>query len=957
MKITCRINGVQKSHYFDPGASLLLFLRSLGFNSVRNSDDQYGFSGSDTIIFDGKTVNAGLMAAAQADGHAIETVESLTKGPGMSYVQSALVDAGVVQSGYNAPAAALIVHNLLERIPDPSKEEIQDALSGLYNRATGYQQFFTAVELAKKRKNDPAYSMKVSDEFRENLRYVGKAHRKIDGRKLVKGEKAFVEDMVVPGSCIIKMLRSPHASAYIKEINVESAEALPGVVLVMTYKNTPDVYYTPAGQGFPEPSPYDRRMFSEKLHHYGDRVAAVVAESEEIALAALSLIDVEYEVLTPVLSIEEAEAEGAVIIHNSVVSYAVGAPDDLAEKNKGADMRDGRIEIQFPIGADPHANIAASVSGSIGDIERGFGEADVVIERTYRTSQVQCTPCETHVVHTRMDGDRIVIHASTQVPWHVRRIVSRVLGISESSVRVIKERVGGGYGSKQEILLEEVCAYATWITGRPVYFHYTREEDLISAVTRFPMKIRVKLGAKKDGTFTAMYMDMKANNGPFGNHCLTVPMNGCSKSLPLFLCDNIRFDVRSYYSNILPTGAYQGYGAPKGNYALQTAVAELAEELGMDPLDLINKNRVEEGVTLEILRCLGEGREGVPAEVMSCGLGPALNEGSVLISWGVKEESPDPDIAIGKGVAIVQQGSGLPGLDQSNADVKLLTDGSIMIHTGGADLGTGLDTLCVKMAAEVLCMETGRVAILSGDTDNTPFDSGAFASSGTFFSGGAVKNAAEELKRKILEAASAVLDEPVSDLSLEKNERVVGKNGELDFRAIALASIGGEGGGQLVGQASFTTDDAAFPYGAHFAQVAVHRKTGEIRVQKYFALQDCGTPINPELAEGQIYGGVLKSIGHTLYEELVLDKEGRCLNPDLRNYGVPMITDLPDEFKVKLVETDDPYGPYGAKSVSEISVNGAAPAITNAVHDALGIWIREWPITSEKILRALGKIS
>ncbi|MCP4404026.1 MAG: molybdopterin-dependent oxidoreductase Mo/Fe-S-binding subunit, partial [bacterium] len=727
-------------------------------------------------------------------------------------------------------------------------------------------------------------------------------------------------------------------------------------VMVLTHKNTPDVFYTPAGQGFPEPSPYDRRMFSQKVFHVGDRVAAVVAEDEEIACAALEKIRVEYDILKPAFTIEEAEAEDAPIIHNSLLEYVTGAPDDLEQQNSTVDAKDGKIIYQFPIGADAHKNVAASVSGGIGDIERGFEEAEVILESTYRSSQVQCTPCEPHVVFTRMDGERLVIHASTQVPWHLRRIVSTVLGISENKVRVIKERVGGGYGSKQEILLEDVCGYATWKTGRPVYFRYTREEDLTSSVTRFPMKIRVKLGAKKDGALTSMYMDLKANSGPYGNHCLTVPMNACSKSLPLFLCENIKFDVKVFYSNIFPTGAYQGYGAPKGSYALQMAMAELAEKLGMDPLDLIEKNRVGEGTMLEILRCLGEGREGVPALIKSCGLEPALKEGAQLIGWGQKELSDNPDIKIGKGVAIVQQGSGLPGLDHSNADVKMLGDGTFMVHSGGADIGTGLDTLCVKLAAEVLCAEMDNISILSGDTDNTPFDTGAYASSGTFFSGHAVKKAAEDLKQKIVESASEMLNEPTSGLKLIYPSIVRGKQGEVTFKEIARETQAGEGSGQLIGHASYTTEDAAFPYGAHFCQLAVNIRTGEIAIQKYYALQDCGTPINPELAEGQIYGGVLKSIGHTLYEELIRDENGKCLTLDLRSYGAPMIGDLPDDFKVKLVYTDDPYGPYGGKSVSEISVNGAAPVIANAIHDAVGIWLRKWPFTPENVLRAIGKI-
>jgi len=470
------------------------------------------------------------------------------------------------------------------------------------------------------------------------------------------------------------------------------------------------------------------------------------------------------------------------------------------------------------------------------------------------------------------------------------------------------------------------------------------------------MKVRVKLGAKKDGKLTAMYMDLKANSGPYGSHCLTVPMNACSKSLPLFLCDNIQFDVTVFYSNIYPTGAYQGYGAPKGSYALQMAMAELAEELTMDPLELIEKNRVGEGDMLEILRCLGEGREGTPVRVKSCGLEPALEEGARMIDWAKKEVSGDPDIRIGKGVVIVQQGSGLPGLDQANADVKMLGDGSIMVHSGGADLGTGLDTVCVKMAAEVLYTDMDTISILSGDTDNTPFDTGAYASSGTYFSGHAVKKAAEALREKILESAAEKLNEEVSNLELVYPSTVKGKKGEVTFREIAWETQAGEGRGQLIGHAAYTTEDAAFPYGAHFCQVAVNTRTGDIKIQKYFALQDCGTPINPELAEGQIYGGALKSIGHTLYEELVMDENGKCLTPDLRSYGVPMIGDIPDDFKVKLVYTDDPYGPFGGKSVSEISMNGAAPVISNAVHDAVGIWVRSWPVTPEKVLQALGKI-
>jgi putative selenate reductase molybdopterin-binding subunit len=501
-----------------------------------------------------------------------------------------------------------------------------------------------------------------------------------------------------------------------------------------------------------------------------------------------------------------------------------------------------------------------------------------------------------------------------------------------------------------------VAAYLTWITGRSIFQRFTREEEFIASRTRHIMRVKVKLGAKRDGRLTAVSMDLKANTGPYGAHCLTVPMNACSKALPLLLCENMGFLVTTFYSNIAPTGAYQGYGAPKGSFALQLAVAELARELGMDHLELVEKNRVREGEMLEILKCLGEGREGKPEKVMSCGLGPALSRGRELIGWGTPVESSDPDWKVGKGFAIIQQGSGLPGLDSANAEIKMLSDGTFLLLSGGTDLGTGLDTVSVKFAAETLCVDMEKIAIIAADTDITPFDVGAYASSGTYFSGGAAHNASKAMRDRLLCVASEMTGESVGDLKLAYPGKVEGKTKTLTFKEIAHYAETGTGCGQLIATGHFIADKASFPYGAHFCQAAVNMRTGEVKVQKYFALQDCGTPVNPELALGQIYGGVLKTIGHSLYEQMLYDADGRCLNANFVDYKVPMIQDLPEEFKAELVYTDDPYGPYGAKSVSEIACNGAAPAIAEAIYDAAGVWIRTWPFTPEKILKALGKI-
>ncbi|MGY0154605.1 molybdopterin-dependent oxidoreductase Mo/Fe-S-binding subunit [Edwardsiella tarda] len=956
MTIRFTLNGTPRTLACQPGENVQQLLFGLGMHSVRNSDDGFGFAGSDAIIFDGVVINASLLIAAQLEGAVVRTAESLGAWNQLSPVQQAMVDVGVVQSGYNDPAAALILTDLLERIPAPSRQDIDDALSGLFSRDAGYQQFYQVVELAAARMRDPQYQMEVAPEFRDDLTIVGKNCPKVDAAKMVQAKPCYVEDRIAADACVIKMLRCPHPHALITHLDVSRAEALPGVVHVITHLNCPDVYYTPGGQSAPEPSPLDRRMFGKKMRHVGDRVAAVVAESEAIALEALKLIEVEYQILRPVMSIDEAMADDAPLIHDEPIVYVNGAPSDLEVQNRGSAQRGEHMIINFPIGARPHDNIAASVHGRIGDVEQGFAQADVVIERTYESTQAQQCPTEPHVCYTYMDGDRLVVHASTQVPWHVRRQVARIVGMKQNKVHIIKERVGGGFGSKQDILLEEVCAWATCVTGRPVYFRYTREEEFIANTSRHVAKVKVKIGATKEGRLTAIDMDFRANTGPYGNHSLTVPSNGPALSLPLYPCDNVNFQVTTYYSNICPTGAYQGYGAPKGNFALTMALAELADQLGIDLLDIIELNRVHEGQELKILGAIGEGKmpTSVPSAA-SCALEPILRKGRALIDW----DSPKPadgDWRVGRGVAIIMQKSGIPDIDQANCMIKLESDGTFIVHSGGADIGTGLDTVVNKLAAEVLMCPMSEVHVISGDTDHALFDKGAYASSGTCFSGNAAKKAAENLREKILFHGAQMLGEPQEDVVLVAPGIVRGKRGEVSYADIAHKAETGTGFGTLVATASYITADFAFPYGANFAEVAVNVRTGEIRLDKFYALLDCGTPVNPELALGQIYGATMRAIGHSMSEAIRYDSEGRPITRDLRTYGAPMIGDIPRDFRAFLVPSDDHVGPYGAKSISEIGVNGAAPAIATAIHDACGVWLREWHFTPEKILNALGKL-
>ncbi|HAP44541.1 MAG: molybdopterin-dependent oxidoreductase Mo/Fe-S-binding subunit [Spirochaetes bacterium GWD1_61_31] len=954
MKTSFILNGRTVAWEVEPAETLLAVLRRKGLVSVRNGCDGEGSCGLCAVLLEGRLVNSCQLLALQVDGSRVYTVEHYGQDRGLSIVQRALIDAACVQCGYCTPAVVLALHELLERSARPTKAEVRDALSGTLCRCTGYEQFYAAARIAAARLLDPAYVEPAGPEFRPDLVHVGKDRDKVDAAGLARGERAFVEDRVDATACHLLVLPSPHAHAWVKSIDTAAAEAMPGVVSIVTHQNCPDQVYTTAGQGFPEPSPHDQRMFPRKLRYVGDRVAAVLAESLDEARAALAAIKVEYEVLQPVLSIAAAKASGAPIVHHGEVSYVVGNPP--AGSSVKGDGRDDPIIYQFPLHADPHRNLAASVADGIGDVEKGFAEADVVIERSYKGNRVQCTPLEPHVVYAKVDGGRLVIHASTQVPWHVRRIVSRVIGISENKVRIIKERVGGGFGAKQDIVVEDLAGWLAWTTGRPVFFRYDRAQEFSASRTRHVMEISVKLGAKQDGRLTAVQMVLDADTGPYGQHCLTVPMNAISKSLPLVLCDNARFEVKSYYTNLSPAGAYQGYGAPKGSFALQTALAELAAELGMDQLDLLEKNRVRSGSTIEILRSLGEGRPGAAVTLGECGLGEMIRRGREAFKWSMPRPAAEPGWKSGQGAVIIQQGSGLPGLDAANAELRLLADGTLLLLSGGADLGTGLDTVTAKAAAEIMGLDMEDVAVISGDTDITPFDKGAYASSGTYFSGNAAVRAAEDLRAKCLAVAAGLLGEPVEDLRLVPRGIVRGKQGEISLAKLAHLSIQGEGHHELCGYGNFKTDHAAFPYGAHFAQVAVNERSGQVVLKRYHAYQDCGTPINPALALGQIYGGVMKAVGHSLYEEMLYDPNGKPLNTGFLDYKIPSVFEVPEDFHIELVPVADEVGPFGGKSVSEISLNGAAPAIAIAIHDAVGVWCREWPFTPERVLKALGKI-
>ncbi|MBP7726122.1 MAG: molybdopterin-dependent oxidoreductase [Candidatus Bipolaricaulis sp.] len=762
---------------------------------------------------------------------------------------------------------------------------------------------------------------------------VGQSVRKVDGPSLVAGKPLFTLDLDIPGSLVGAILPSPHAHARIVSVDTSEAEQVPGVRAILHHGNVPRVPYTTAGQGWPEPSPYDTVLFDTKVRFVGDRVAAVAAETEDAAAEALAKIRVEYELLPPVLSSEEALAAGAPIIHDEPDAEGI---------------------------YDAAHNIAAAVDIPIGDVAAALAAAPVTAEATCEIPYSQHATIEPHCVIAYFDdAGRLILRTSTQVPFHVRRIVARVVGLDPARIRVVKPRIGGGFGSKQEVLLEPVAALLARRTGRPVRMTYTRQEVFVASRTRHPMKVTVRLGASKDGTLHALEMGVLSNTGAYGAHALTVLSNVGSKTLPLYnKAPHVHFHGRAVYTNLPVAGAYRGYGATQGYFALEVAMDKLAEKLGLDPVELRRRNHIRVGETSPIFEKIGEGREGTAQIVRSCALEECLRIGAERIGWREKrgqrrEEGP---WVHGLGMACAMQGSGITGVDMAAATLVMQDDGSFRLLVGATDLGTGSDTILAQIAAQELGVPVDRVLVYSSDTDFTPFDTGAYASSTTYVSGNAVLRAASEVRAQILDVAAAALGERASALELAAGvvrSRKSGKSltlSEVGHRATYVADQR-----QIAATASFACPESPPPFAAFFCEVAVDRETGVVRVERFVVAADCGVAIHPQAAEGQLEGAVLQGIGHALCEEMLFSPRGRCVNAGFFDYKIPSSLDAP-EIETILVPSEEPTGPWGAKSISEVGINGPLPAISNAIYDAVGARMVRAPFTPERVRFVLGAV-
>jgi putative selenate reductase molybdopterin-binding subunit len=623
--------------------------------------------------------------------------------------------------------------------------------------------------------------------------------------------------------------------------------------------------------------------------------------------------------------------------------------------------------------SDPERNLAAEIRIDIGDVEVGFAEADFVIEGTYHVPKVQQAHIEPHVVVTYWDeDDRLVIRTSTQVPFHIRRQLAPVLGLAPKRIRVIKPRIGGGFGGKQEVLVEDVAAHLTIATGRPVRFEYTRAEEFFASRSRHPMRIKMKTGVKQDGTITANEMYALSDTGAYGCHALTVTGNTGHKSMALYVGDgryrespNIRFHADIVYTNTAPSGAYRGYGVPQGFWAVERHMEIVARQLGIDPLAFRLKNALRAGELHPFSTAWSEGREPRPETINTCGLEDCVEQGSAAIGWEEKYDRADwhhvagkPHLRRGIGVALVMQGTAIPYLDMGGASIKINDDGSFNLLVGATDLGTGSDTVLAQQAAEVLGVPLEDVVIYSSDTDFTPFDKGAYASSTTYISGAAVVKAAQQVAERIQIRAARMLGEETGETIAPDDIQLVDRLAQApDGRSVSLAEVAlnalhHEDQEQIMGVASFVSPVAPPPFAAQFAEVTVDIETGQVTADKLIMAVDAGVIVNPLTASGQVEGGMTQALGYALCEEMVYDDDGRLREVDFRDYHIFAAHEMP-ELGTIFVETVEPSHPFGVKAVAEIPIDGVAPAVGNAVMDACGANIFKAPITPERVWRAL----
>ncbi|MGP1386654.1 MAG: molybdopterin-dependent oxidoreductase [Thainema sp.] len=940
-----------------PGTSLLTVLRDRNFTSVPCTSVhrvcETGDCGSCTVWVNDQAVHSCIYPAQRIQGAAVTTVEGLAEAEMLAPMQQAFLDKQGFQCGYCTPGMILSAEKMAERLQAElgdlansgtlSKPEIQAKIRQLMDgnicRCTGYEAVVESIALGIQYRQQPerdhAVGVETEADVRSQVSQIGQSVPKQDGPDIVTGKPIYTADWQPAGLLHLKVLRSPHAHARIRDIDTSQAEDLPGVHVVLTYKDVERQPYSTAGHGEPVPDPHDHYLLDNKVRFVGDRVAAVVADSVAIATQACQLIQVDYEILPHVVDPIVAMGERAAEISPWSASELPSSTAPVAQ------IHDEPESFQIK---DAAHNIAGEVQIDKGDIEAGLAEADHIFERTYHLPAVQHCHLEPHVSISWLEEDgTLVLRSSTQVPFHAQRVIADLLNLPREQVRVFKPNMGGGFGNKQEILTEDLCALATLKTGRPAQWEFNRQEEFSATTSRHAMTIHLRFGVKQDGTLTAMEMRAIANTGAYGNHGEQVVFLTGTMPLGLYRCDNQRFLGRSVYTNVMPAGAFRGYGATQGVFAVECLMDEIAAHLGLDSLAMRQRQLVTPADHLLI------GRDHHFHLMSSDGLDKAVQR--LRQQFG---STPNPVTADdtaktrrGMGFAIAMQGSGLAKIHLAKAKLCLKPDGRYELRTGAVDVGTGSDTTLRQVAAEVLNTTVAQIDLIASDTHRTPFDAGSYASATLYISGQAVKKAAEKLLSHLLQSASDQLQVPTAELELTA-QSVQSRQAKMDLAMLGqLTAIR-----DVWAEAEYAANESTLTFAAQGAEVEVDLETGRVTVLRCLQVLDIGKAVNPRICRGQAVGGMAMGLGYALQEELLRDKMGQTLNPLVRTYRLPLAKEMP-LIEVEFLEDPDPYGPFGAKGIGEIGTNCTAPAIANAVAQATGHRFYQLPLTPERVWQTL----
>ncbi len=902
------LNGAPRSIEPACGQCLRTLLRDAGCHGVKKGCDA-GDCGACTVLLDGEPVHSCIVPAFRAEGRRVTTIEGLAGPDGLHPMQRAFLDAGAFQCGYCTPGMILTAASL----DQAQRSEPGQALKGNICRCTGYRSIDDALQGKVNIDSGcnapaPAAMAVVTGRARYTMDIMTSA---------VTPPGEIGDDEKFPRMPMLhcRLLRSPHAHARILRIDREAALRVPGVRLVLTHEDVPPTLFSTARHENPHDDPDDTRLLDDVVRFIGQRVAAVVADTEQAAVRACSLLSVRYEVLPAVLDPEQALHPGAPVIHDKAA--------------------DSRI-------ADAGRNVVAELHGGIGDVAAGLAAADVTVDATYRSQRLQHAHLETHAAIAWQDEEGVLtVRSSTQVPFLVRDALCTLLGLPRTQVRVLCERVGGGFGGKQEMLVEDIVAFASLRLGRPVGLEFTREEAFIGAFGRHAMRVRVRLGARRDGTLTAIAMDVLSDTGAYGNHAPGVLFHGCGESVGVYRCDNKWIDGVAVYTNTPPAGAFRGYGLSQTNYAIESAMDELSEALGLDPIVLRERNVVRPGDAMVSFDAAAH-----DVEYGSYGLDQCLSLVRDALAGGTDRLPPDgAEWVVGEGIALGMIDTIPPRGHLSQAEAALETDGSVILRVGTAEFGNGTSTVHVQFASGILALPAARIRLSQSDTALLGYDTGAFGSTGTVVSGLATVHACNALRERLLEVGAGLLDAPVEACVVHDGAVRQGARG-VDYKAIAARAADLGIRLRCIGETAGSPRSVAF--NAQGFRVAVNRATGVVLILQSVHAADAGRVINPAQCIGQIEGGVAQALGAALMEHIVIDAAGAIANPSFRNYHVPRYADIP-RTEVLFADTVDRLGPFGAKSMSESPFNPVAAALGNAVARATGLRLHQTPFRPDRI--------